>query len=190
MARRTNRTGKLLLWFVLLLLLASLLVFPRWGRLFYPLPYQEVVLSYAQRYDLDPWLVFAVIRTESRFQHDAESEVGAKGLMQIMPSTGAWIAQRMEREGFEPDDLGDAETNIAYGCWYLNYLLDEYEGAVCPALAAYNAGSGRVGGWLAEGVWDGEADTLARIPYKETREYVRKVLHNYDAYKAIYEYDA
>lgn len=187
MARKAKRSSSLVLWFILLLLITSLIIFPRWARLFYPLPYQEVVYSYALSNDLDPWLVFAVIRTESRFQHDAESAAGASGLMQIMPTTGEWIAAQMGQGDFDADALRDAETNIAYGCWYLSWLLEEYDGAMCPALAAYNAGSGRVDGWLREGLWDGQRGTLKQIPYPETREYVSKVLHNYEAYLAIYE---
>ncbi|MDO4540369.1 MAG: lytic transglycosylase domain-containing protein [Syntrophomonadaceae bacterium] len=186
MARKANRGGKLLLWFILLLMITSLIIFPRWARLFYPLPYQEVVYSYALSNELDPCLVFAVIRTESRFQHDAESAAGASGLMQIMPETGAWIAMKMGQDDFDVSSLQEAETNIAYGCWYLSYLLQEYNGDMCPALAAYNAGSSRVNAWLNEGVWDGERSTLKHIPYEETREYVNKVLNNYEAYRAIY----
>ena len=166
--------------------LIAIFVLPQWAKLFYPLPYQELVYSYAQRYDLDPWLVFSVIRAESRFQYDAESQVGAKGLMQIMPETGQWIAEQLGESEFDPDCLQEAEVNIAMGCWYLNYLLKEFDGNLCMGLAAYNAGINRVKDWCEQGVWDGERNSLDQIPYSETCEYVRKVLNNYEVYQAIY----
>ena len=130
--------------FLLLLFLAPpLFIFTT-----YPIRHSEIIEKYAQKYGLEPSLVYAVINTESGFRADALSPKGAKGLMQIMDKTGEWGFQMMEMGGdFYPDMLYDPEINIAIGCWYLNRLILQYRD-VNTALAAYNAGSGNVSKWL------------------------------------------
>lgn len=177
----------ILLWVSILVFLAVVLTFPKWITVFYPLPHQEIVQAAAGEHAVDPYLVFAIIRAESKYQTGAESPVGAKGLMQIMPETGAWIADQKGMEGFDTEDLHKPEINIGFGCWYINNLEIEFKGNIPLTVAAYNAGRGKVEQWLADGTWNGDPEQMERIPFPETRQYVKNVLKNYEAYKAIYE---
>ena len=176
----------LLIWIVILGFLLVVITFPKWITMFYPLPNQDLVFSIAYQYEVDPYLVFAIIRAESKFETGAESPVGAKGLMQIMPETAQWIADQLKQEDFQVDSLHDPELNIRFGCWYLHNLSQEFTGNLPLTVASYNAGLSKVKNWLAEGLWDGSIRNLEGIPFPETRQYVKNVLHNYEAYKAIY----
>lgn len=135
---------------------------------------------------VDPYLVFGIIRAESKYQTGARSSVGARGLMQIMPETGQWIASQHGIKDFDPDSLHDPELNIKFGCWYLASLSKEFNGQVPLMVAAYNAGRGTVKQWVDTRTWDGDPEKLEDIPYRETREYVRIVLKNHAAYQVIY----
>lgn len=142
--------------------------------------YETEVLAASEEYGLDPALVFAVIRTESSFDPSAVSPAGAKGLMQIMPATAEWVAFRTKTE-FDESRIFEPAYNINIGCHLLGYLLEKYGGELRFALAAYNAGSGRVDSWLADPEYfDGEKLT---IPFPETKNYVEKVLKAYEKYK-------
>jgi len=178
------------LWIAILIFIALLLTFPKWITYFYPQPHKEIVFTQAQEHGIDPYLVFAIIRAESKYEDAAESPVGAKGLMQIMPETAQWIAKQRGMGALEPDSLHDPQVNISLGCWYLADLSREFDGRLPLVIAAYNAGRGRVSEWQAAGVWDGQAETIDRIPFQETRNYVRNVLANYEAYQIIYAPDA
>jgi soluble lytic murein transglycosylase len=175
------------LWIVIVFFLAVVLVFPRWITVFYPLPHRDIVFTMAAEYEVDPYLVFAIIRAESKYETEAESPVGAKGLMQIMPDTAEWIAQQEGMTDFNLEDLHDPRVNIRLGCWYVNDLEQEFNGNTSLTVAAYNAGRGKVQELLEAGIWDGNAKELEGIPYQETRKYLRNVLKNYEAYQAIYE---
>ncbi|MEQ8201201.1 MAG: lytic transglycosylase domain-containing protein [Syntrophomonadaceae bacterium] len=179
---------RVFLWSAVALFLLVTATFPRWITLFYPRPHQELVYSMAARYDVDPFLVFAIIRAESKYQTWAESPRGAKGLMQIMPDTAAWIAAQMKIGDFEAEALYDPEMNIRMGCWYLSDIQEEFEGSLPLTAAAYNAGRGKVNQWREAGQWSGSAEDLKDIPFPETREYVKNVLANYRAYHAIYDH--
>jgi soluble lytic murein transglycosylase len=154
---------------------------------YYPLPteYRAILFRHAQKNGLDPYLVAAVIRTESRFRPDAVSAKGARGLMQIMPETGEWIAGQLKVR-YHPDMLYDAEYNISLGCWYLATLHDEFGGHTARALAAYNGGRNNVHSWLDEKQWSGEQQTLTQIPFLETRLFVSRVLRDSELYRRIY----
>jgi soluble lytic murein transglycosylase len=184
LSRKKNRRGKKWLWGSIFLLALLGLTYPRWGVLLYPLPYHEVVLDQAVAHQVDPWLVFAVIRAESRFDRGAESAAGARGLMQIMPETAQWISQKTGRE-INLEELYQPELNIELGCWYLSYLLEKFSYQLPAVIAAYNAGPNRVEQWLAEGIWDGGENQLERIPFAETRTYVKSVLRSYAAYQFL-----
>lgn len=173
-------------WLFILLFLLTIVTFPKWITVFYPQPHRDLVINAAYENEVDPYLVFAIIRAESKYQTHAESPLGAKGLMQIMPETGAWIAEQKGIENFNPEMLHEPVTNIQLGCWYLNSLSGEFDGRLPIMLAAYNAGRGKVKQWILEGTWDGSAEQLDRIPFEETRTYTKNVLKNYDAYLAIY----
>lgn len=155
--------------------------------MFYPQPHRELVFTTAYEYGIDPYLVFAIIRAESKYQTGAKSPVGALGLMQIMPETAEWIAGQMDIPNFTPEDLHDPEVNIRLGCWYLHNLNQEFEARLPIVVAAYNAGRGKAKEWVVSEQWDGSAQDLDNIPFPETRQYVHNVLKNYEAYRAIYE---
>ncbi len=152
----------------------------------YPYPYQETVCRYAEKYNVDSSLCVAVVKVESKFQHDAVSHRGALGLMQIMPDTGRWIAGQLGEE-YSPEKLKDPETNIRYGVWYLASLRQEFEDNDVLALAAYNAGRGYVHEWMVEGRWSMKFSHIESIPFRETRDYVRKVLKSREKYKELYD---
>lgn len=154
-------------------------------KILYPIPNREYVFRYAADYQLDPYLVAAVIRVESRFFHQAESGSGARGLMQIMPETACWAARKLGIE-FHPEMLFDPQYNIRIGCWYLRELLDYFNGNLGVTLAAYNAGQGNVTKWLDKGNWDGSLENLDKIPFEETRNYVKRVLESYYRYQKVY----
>ncbi len=152
-----------------------------------PLRHEDIIRQQAEAKNLDPALIAGVIYVESRFR-DQTSHAGAKGLMQIMPSTADYIAGKSGGTRFEQGDLASPQINIAYGSWYLRYLLDHYEGNELLALAAYNAGEGKVDEWYREASDRGEDFEVAtHIPFPETREYVTRVLSVRDRYKREYE---
>jgi soluble lytic murein transglycosylase len=151
-----------------------------------PLRHEDIIRQQAADKDLDPALIAGVIYTESRFR-DQTSPAGAKGLMQILPSTADYIARKSGGTAFEQGDLASPQINIAYGSFYLRYLLDRYDGSEVLALAAYNGGEGRVDGWRASAAADGERFRVAdHIPFPETREYVSKVLDAREGYEREY----
>jgi len=157
-------------------------------RLIYPLEYKEVISHYSGKYELDPYLVSAIIYVESRFVPEACSHKGALGLMQIMPDTGSWIAKELNYRDFKRDQLYDPELNIKFGCWYLANLQYEFGDNLFIILAAYNAGSGNVTNWLKK-EWDGKGDSLVKLPFSETREYVDQVISVYQQYLRLYQFN-
>lgn len=183
--KKKPRASKLL-WLTIFIFLAVILTFPKWITIFYPQPHQDLVFAKAGESGVDPLLVFAIIRAESKYENTAESPVGAKGLMQIMPDTARWIAQQRGIKDFDPLTLHDPDTNISFGCWYLAYLSREFKGQTPLVIAAYNAGINKVREWGQSGVWDGDPAHLERIPYPETRNYVQIVLKNHRAYQSVY----
>lgn len=156
-------------------------------EVFYPYPYRELVMDYAAEKKLDPFLVAGVILSESKFNFQARSHKGAMGLMQLMPETAKWIAQQMEDEDFTLAELEDPEINIRFGTWYLSSLHKEFEGNEVLMLAAYNAGRGNVKEWMEKYHWDMSFQDVKQIPFKETREYVTKVLKSKNKYKSLYQ---
>jgi soluble lytic murein transglycosylase len=151
-----------------------------------PLRHEDVIRQQAQDKNLDPSLIAGVIYVESRFR-DQTSHAGAKGLMQLMPATADYIARKSGGTEFVQGDLADPQINISYGSWYLRYLLEHYHGNVALALAAYNAGEGKVDEWWRDAADRGEDFVVARhIPFPETREYVSKVLDARRSYRREY----
>jgi soluble lytic murein transglycosylase len=150
-----------------------------------PLKHEDVIRQQAADKDLDPSLIAAVIYTESRFR-DQTSHAGAKGLMQILPATADYIAQKSGGTAFEQGDLADPQINISYGSWYLRYLLDKYGGNEVLAIAAYNAGEGKVDEWVSGALSSGDRFRVEAIPFEETRHYVGRVLTARDDYRREY----
>ena len=147
----------------------------------YPLHYQSTMQAYAEENRLDESWVYGLIRQESRFISVAKSQVGASGLMQIMPTTATWIAKRLGEVDFKQSNIHELDTNIRYGTHYLKYTLDAMNGQQAMATAAYNAGPGRPKRWAAINTLEG-AIYVDSIPLMETRDYVRKVLANAQYY--------
>jgi soluble lytic murein transglycosylase len=144
-----------------------------------PLRHDDIIRQQARDKDLDPALIAAVIYGESKFR-DQTSKAGAKGLMQILPETADFVARRTGGSEFEHEDLSDPQINIAYGCWYLRYLLDRYDQNEVAAVAAYNAGHERVGRW------GGKRLRLEEIDFPETERFTREVLDKRDEYARRY----
>lgn len=156
-------------------------------KLLYPLKYKEQVFKYADWFDLDPYLVTAIMYRESRFNPKAVSPKGAIGLMQIMPDTAAWIAKNLGREDFKAEDLYKPEVNINFGCWYLADLSKEFNGDVILVLAAYNGGRGNVQKWLSDHRLSGNIRQIDQIPFPETQKFVNSVLTLYQRYLQLYQ---
>jgi soluble lytic murein transglycosylase len=144
-----------------------------------PLRHEDIIRQQARAKDLDPALVAAVIYRESKFR-DQTSEAGAKGLMQILPDTAKFIAKRSGGTQFELRDLANPQVNIAYGCWYLRYLIQRYAGNQLAAVAAYNAGHSHVD------EWGGSALQMDDIRFPETKEYAHDVFDKRGDYAKHY----
>jgi soluble lytic murein transglycosylase len=155
----------------------------------FPMPFKDAVIQRARAINLDPAYVYGLIRQESRFVMDAKSNVGASGLMQVMPATARWTARKIGLNGFTQDQITDRDTNIAIGTGYLKLVLDSFEGSMPLAAAAYNAGPSRSRHWRAPN--DGSGPVLEgaiwaeNVPFNETRDYVKKVLSNTTNYAAL-----
>jgi len=169
--------------------LAAAVVMPRLPdvvrELALPLAHEDIIRQQASAKELDPSLLAAVIYAESRFR-DATSHAGARGLMQITPETAKYIAHLSGGTQFEQGDLAKPQINISYGAYYLRYLLERYAGNTVLALAAYNGGEGNVDRWIVEASNSERAFVIDEIPFKETREYVGRVLDARASYREKY----
>lgn len=141
----------------------------------FPLDHYELIKKYSKEYELDTATICAFINAESHFDSQAQSHKGAKGLMQIMDSTALWAAEEIPIENFKLEDITDPDINIHIGCWYLNRLTSQFDGDKTLIMAAYNAGSGNVTGWLYNEDYSADGKTLDKIPYEETEKYVKKI---------------
>jgi soluble lytic murein transglycosylase len=153
-----------------------------------PLRHDDIIRQQATDKGLDPALIAAVIYEESRFR-DQTSHAGARGLMQLTPDTADFIARRSGGVRFTQADLATPQINIAYGAWFLRYLIDHYEGNETLAIAAYNAGQTNVDGWVGRAGGPDEFDTARHIPFPETRAYVSNVLERRGEYRDHYADD-
>jgi soluble lytic murein transglycosylase len=151
-----------------------------------PLRHEDIIRQQARDKDLDPALIAAVIYTESRFRDGQTSHAGAQGLMQITPATARMIARKSGGIAFTVEDLGTPQVNIAYGAWYLRYLMARYAGNEAFALAAYNGGEGNVDRWIDAARRRGEDLSIEAIPFAETRAYVAAVEKAKTQYRRSY----
>ena len=151
----------------------------------YKLEYTEYVKKYANEYNVDEYLIYAIIKAESNFEPNAESHRGAKGLMQLMYSTAEDISKRIGIE-LNEDNILEPDININLGTKYISMLIQKYNN-INLALAAYNAGSGNVDGWIENGTLKSDGSDIENVPFTETNNYVRKILRDYEIYKNIYE---
>lgn len=150
----------------------------------YPLKYEQEIIKAGENYGLEPELIAAVIYSESRFQEDATSSVGAMGLMQIMPETFQWLCEK-RGESYPKEALYDPFISIDYGSFCLSWLYEHF-GDIYTACAAYNAGIGTVEGWLENEEYSSDGVTLYEIPYGETENYVEKIKGAVNKYNELY----
>ena len=150
-----------------------------------PLTDTGIIRQQAAEKRLDPALIAAVIYAESKFE-PRPSSAGAEGLMQILPATAYYLAHLSGGRRFTASDLSSPSINVAYGSYYLRYLLNHYDGDEMLAVAAYNGGLANVDKWVAEAKAAGTRLTAEQIPFPETREYVQRVLAAEQAYRSTY----
>lgn len=187
-----RRALRQLFLLVLLVLLVVIVIkaAPFVVRQIYPLRYQEIITQQADSLDVDPSLIAAIINVESHWRADAISPKGARGLMQLMPATADWAAEKTGNAGITSSQLLQPELNIELGTWYIADLLRQFDNSLVVALAAYNGGRGNVRNWLDAGIWNGSIQDIDRIPFGETKRYVQKVIRHYEVYKSLYDWTA
>lgn len=189
--RRKNILAPLLA-VLLVLALAGTLLFSAFrekiDRWEYPQHYTEYVEYYAGKYDIDPMILYAFIRTESNFDPDVDSNAGARGLMQITEVTFDWIKTKIApTEELTFDSLYDPETNIRFGSFFVSYCLKKYDNHLATAAAAYHSGLGTVDGLLGQEAYSTDGVTLDHYPYPQMRLYVKKITESYQHYSEIYK---
>ena len=175
---------------IILILIVFLIVLKnKIQRIFYPKSYEEFVSMYSDEYGVDENLIFAVIKAESNFQEDAVSHKDALGLMQIMKETAEDVARKYNIEidfNNSEREILNVQNNIKIGTKYLAVLLEKYKN-IEVAVAAYNAGIGTVDNWIEKEIIKSDGSDIENIPYKETNNYVRKILRNYKIYQDLYK---
>ena len=175
----------LILTTIIVILLIILLNFKNIQKLIYRQDYSEYVEKYAKENNVDPLLIYAIIKAESNFDDEAVSGRGATGLMQLMDNTAKEVATNESIEYVSNDSLHDPETNIRIGVKYFADLIAIFQNEAI-SLAAYNAGMGTVQGWIDDGIIEADGSDIENIPYNETNMYVRKILKDYDIYRNLY----
>lgn len=158
-------------------------------KIFYPIKYENFVELCAKEYNVDKYLIYAIIKAESNFNEKAVSSKDAKGLMQLMDETAVDISKKMKLNLSNEEistKLLEADFNIKLGSYYISILLQKYN-SIELALVAYNAGSGKLDYWIEQGVLKADGTNIENVPYKETNNYVRKILRDYDIYKGLYK---
>lgn len=175
----------LLLLVIILACFAARFAWLKYYKSAYPLGYERIVYEQCEKNGVSPALIFAVIRTESGFNPNAESSIPARGLMQITPDTFEWIRYRLGEDGkFDYDDMFDSETNIRYGTALMRLLIREF-GSDTNALCAYHAGWGNVTKWLQNPEYSQDGEIMS-IPFGDTRRHVSKALAAKDIYVELY----
>ena len=184
---------------VIILIVALLFIFnvpEKILKIIYPIKYEDIVEKYSNKYEVDKYLIYAIIKAESNFDDGATSSKEAKGLMQLMPNTAKDISKTLdsdEKVNFEDlskeeiaNKLLNPELNINLGTKYISTLINKYK-SIELALVAYNAGSGNVDNWIEQGILDKNGTNIENVPFKETNNYVRKILRDYKIYQNLYK---
>lgn len=181
--QKDRSLGLLLKILILLLVIASIgyLVYGYFMVLAYPIKYKGYIKKYSKANNVDPYMLTAIIREESRFNPKAQSGKGAVGLMQLMPKTANWISKTADYH-LKDGDLNKPQHNIKYGSWYFSYLKKKYKSDAL-ALSAYNAGSTNVDRWIKR---LGHRNAKKKIPFPETKQYVSKVKEAAEVYEKLY----
>lgn len=152
----------------------------------YPTKYNEYVEKYSKENNVDKYMIYAIIKAESNFKSDVKSNSNAIGLMQLLENTAVEMSNSVKQDEITEKSLYDPEMNIKLGISYYSYLLKHYRGNNILALTAYNAGMGNVDNWIKKGVIKSDGSDIENIPYKETNNYVRKILRDYKLYVKLY----
>lgn len=181
-----NKAKKQIRFIILIVVALLLLQSGNIFRLFFPAEYIDFIRQYSEEYEVEPYLIMAVIKAESNFRRDAVSHKEARGLMQLTPETAFWLAEKLGMKDFREEEIHNPKTNIRLGCYYLAYLGTMYDGNLKCALAAYNAGNGTVDRWLCDIRYSKDGVSLSKIPYRETEQYVNKVLNYRNVYRILY----
>ena len=189
----TNKFIKLLV--ICIIILATWLILFKIVRIqdtilktIYPTKYEEYVEKYAGEYGVDKYMIYAIIKAESNFNPEVTSQSDAIGLMQLLEETAIERSSAINELEVTKQDLYNPEINIQLGTSYYSYLLSYYKGNTVLALTAYNAGIGNVDTWIREGIIKQDGSDIENIPYKETNNYVRKILRDYQIYLKLYVY--
>ena len=194
---KIKKTGKkniklliilLIIIIVTIILLGPLQIQNKILKIIYPREFENFVTLYAKEYNVDENLIYAIIKAESNFDPNAISGKSAKGLMQIVDETAIDIAKTLSLKLSEDElieKLNDIDLNINLGTKYMSMLLKKYEN-IAIALTAYNAGIGTVDNWIEKGTIKSDGSDVENIPYKETNQYVRKILRDYKIYQKLY----
>lgn len=153
----------------------------------YKTNYSEYVYKYSQENEIDPLLTFAIIKAESNFNRNIKSKSGAIGLMQLMESTAIEQAEEVNEEIIVTESLYNPEINIKIGTKYYSKLIKKYNNNTLLALAAYNAGIGNVDNWIKQGIIKEDGSDIENIPFKETNNYIRKIVRDYKIYQNLYK---
>lgn len=185
---------KIIIFLIFLIVLIGIIIFfkipEKFMKIIYPINYENYVEQYSKQYNVDKYLIYAIIKAESNFNENAESAKGAKGLMQLMENTAKDIIKKDEEfksiEENISSKLLEPQINIALGVKYISNLMEKYKN-VELSLVAYNAGSGNVDKWINEGIIEEDGSNIEKVPYKETNNYVRKILRDYEIYKELYK---
>ena len=185
MSRRIIRTIATIAVAGLFVVVAAAIMHQATRNLALPLSDANIIREQAAEKQLDPALIAAVIYAETKFD-PRPSSAGAQGLMQILPSTAYYLAHLSGGVAFTAGDLAQPSVNVAYGSYYLRYLLDHYDGNKMLAVAAYNGGLTNVDEWVARANAEGRPLTVGQIPFPQTRAYVQRVLGAQRAYRATY----
>lgn len=154
----------------------------------YPLKYFDIVKEEAAKNNVEPYLVMAIIKTESNFNKTAVSSKEAKGLMQIMDSTAEDIKSKIDTD-IDITDIYDEKVNITLGCKYISTLIEKYSGNYYLAVCAYNAGMGNVDKWIEQGIITSNLSEYRNIniPFSQTKDYLYKVIKSYKMYRVLYD---